>query len=250
MHCTSPGSPNEKICCSVSDSLNRLRDGLQHRDDNGIVHKNNDIFDDTVCDNLTDEWSSPVHLARSRSWFCCSNEKSNELEPPPLNRPRPISCRYSIVRTEPKSQSEIVIARLTSLPFCCAPFRVKFNDYVICEISLFIFQLQVAALSALKTEVMELSARLQHSERERESVQKKLNDALEEKERSQRRLEAIGSTHESRITEMHCVIVELSRKLKAKQESAIIEEHEPDGSGECSMYYVVTCSMFMWWTHE
>lgn len=93
----------------------------------------------------------------------------------------------------------------------------------------------MAALSALKTEVLELSGRLQHSERERESIQKKLNDALEEKERSQRRLEGIGAAHESRITEMHCVIVELSRKLKAKQESAIIEEHEPDGSGEYSI---------------
>lgn len=120
MHCTSPGHPDAKVCCGVSDSLNRLRDGLQHhRNENGVGHNKTDLFDDVGCgvDNFTDEWSSPVHLARSRSWFCCSHEKSNELEPPPLNRPRPISCRYSIVRTEPKSQSEIVIARLTSLIF-------------------------------------------------------------------------------------------------------------------------------------
>lgn len=90
----------------------------------------------------------------------------------------------------------------------------------------------MAALSALKTEVLELSTRLQNSERERDSIQKKLGDALEEKERSQRRLEAIASAHESRITEMHCVIVELSKKLKNQQDSAIIEEHEPDGSGK------------------
>lgn len=79
---------------------------------------------------------------------------------------------------------------------------------------------------------MELSARLQNSERERELMQKKLNEALEEKERSQRRLEAVGAAHESKITEMHCVIVELSKKLKNKQESAIMEEHEPEGSGK------------------
>lgn len=90
----------------------------------------------------------------------------------------------------------------------------------------------MAALSALKNEVLELSARLQNSERDRELMQKKLNEALEERERSQRRLEAVGSAQESKITEMHCVIVELSKKLKTKQESAIMEEHEPEGSGK------------------
>lgn len=137
MHCTSPGQPTEKSCCGVSDSLNRLRDGLQHRSGNGAaVHNNNDIFDDVGCgaDNLTDEWSSPVHLARSRSWFCCSHEKSNELEPPPLNRPRPISCRYSIVRTEPKSQSEIVIARLFAMCRC----TLRVNSKSLCNF-LFLF---------------------------------------------------------------------------------------------------------------
>lgn len=92
----------------------------------------------------------------------------------------------------------------------------------------FYFQLQVAALSALKTEVLELSARLQNCERERDSIQKKFED---EKERSHRRLEAVSSAHESRITEMHCVIAELSKKLKNQQESAIIEERETEGSG-------------------
>lgn len=90
----------------------------------------------------------------------------------------------------------------------------------------------MAALSALKTEVLELSARLQNSERERDTVQKKLSEAMEEKERSHRRLEAVSAAHESRITEMHCVIVELSKKLKNRQDSAIIEEHEPEGSGK------------------
>lgn len=93
----------------------------------------------------------------------------------------------------------------------------------------------MAALSALKTEVLELSARLQNSERERDSMQKKLVDALDEKERSHRRLEAASSAHESRLTEMHCVIVELSKKLKNRQDNAIIEEHEPEGSGKLAL---------------
>lgn len=91
-------------------------------------------------------------------------------------------------------------------------------------------QLQVAALSALQTEVIELSDRLQKSEHERDLIDKKLNDALDEKERTQRRLESIGAAHESRITEMHCVIVELNKKIRFQQENAILEDQEPDGS--------------------
>lgn len=88
----------------------------------------------------------------------------------------------------------------------------------------------MAALSALQTEVIELSERLKKSELERDSIQKQLHDTVDEKERTQRRLESIGSAHESRITEMHCVIVELSKKLKYQQENAILEDQEPDGS--------------------
>lgn len=87
-------------------------------------------------------------------------------------------------------------------------------------------------MSALKTEVLELSARLLNSEREREQMQRKLHDAVEEKERAQRRLESIGSAHESRLTEMHCVIVELNKKLKLRQDNAIMEENEVEGSGK------------------
>lgn len=90
----------------------------------------------------------------------------------------------------------------------------------------------MAALSALKTEVLELSARLQNSEREREQMQRKLHEAIEERERAQRRLESIGSAHESRLTEMHCVIVELNKKLKLRQDNAIMEENEAEGSGK------------------
>lgn len=87
-------------------------------------------------------------------------------------------------------------------------------------------------MSALKTEVLELSARLQNAERERETMQRKLNDAMEDKERSHRRLDSISSAHESRLTEMHCIIVELSKKLRNREENAIMEENEPEGSGK------------------
>lgn len=78
--------------------------------------------------------------------------------------------------------------------------------------------------------MVELSERLKISEQQRDLIQKKLNEAVDDKERTQRRLDSIGAAHESRITEMHCVIVELNKKLKFKQENAIIEDQEPDGS--------------------
>lgn len=106
---------------------------------------------------------------------------------------------------------------------------------MIIYIIIFINKLQVAALSALETEVVELSERLKISEQQRDLIQKRLNEALDDKDRTQRRLESIGSAHESRITEMHCVIVELNKKLKFQQDNAILEDQEPDGSrsGEC-----------------
>lgn len=78
--------------------------------------------------------------------------------------------------------------------------------------------------------MVELSERLKISEQQRDLIQKKLNEALDDKERSQRRLDSIGAAHESRITEMHCVIVELNKKLKFQQDNAILEDQEPDGS--------------------
>lgn len=104
----------------------------------------------------------------------------------------------------------------------------------------FLLQLQVAALSALETEVVELSERLKISEQQRDLIQKKLNEAVDDKERTQRRLDSIGAAHESRITEMHCVIVELNKKLKFQQENAILEDQEPDGSrsGMCNYFYL------------
>lgn len=69
------------------------------------------------------------------------------------------------------------------------------------------------------------------SEKECNEFKRKLHEALEEKERSYRRLEVISSAHESRITEMHCVIAELSKKLRNKQELTIFEENEPADAG-------------------
>lgn len=80
--------------------------------------------------------------------------------------------------------------------------------------------------------MMELRARLQKSDIEKEELKIQLREYFDDKDNTQRHLEAISQQHESRITEMHCVIVELNKKLKQQQDTAIIEETEPEGSGE------------------
>ncbi|XP_059608157.1 colorectal mutant cancer protein isoform X2 [Phlebotomus argentipes] len=87
-----------------------------------------------------------------------------------------------------------------------------------------------SAMSALKTEVMDLTEKLKSAIKGQETLQKELSDALEDKDRSRRRLEVISSAHESRLTEMHCVIVELNKKLKRYEERSILEEQEPEES--------------------
>lgn len=49
-----------------------------------------------------------------------------------------------------------------------------------------------------------------------------------------KRLEVVSQAHECRITEMHCVIAELSKKLRSKQQHIIMEEEEPEPEGEGS----------------
>jgi len=79
---------------------------------------------------------------------------------------------------------------------------------------------------------MELTKSLQESESDRLEMQRKFEECSSEKDVCLRRLELISSAHECRITEMHCVIAELTKKLRSKQENMILEEQEPEGSGE------------------
>ncbi|XP_059218622.1 colorectal mutant cancer protein isoform X3 [Stomoxys calcitrans] len=86
------------------------------------------------------------------------------------------------------------------------------------------------SVQQLETKVRELTQRLQQAEEQRSSVQLQLEECSAEKDLCLRRLEVLSAAHECRITEMHCVIAELSKKLRNKQESTILEEQEPEGS--------------------
>uniref|UniRef100_A0A034WMI0 Colorectal mutant cancer protein n=1 Tax=Bactrocera dorsalis TaxID=27457 RepID=A0A034WMI0_BACDO len=86
------------------------------------------------------------------------------------------------------------------------------------------------SLQQLESQVRDLMHRLQISEQQRADLQHQLEECNGEKDLCLRRLEVVSAAHECRITEMHCVIAELSKKLRAKQETVIIEENEPDES--------------------
>lgn len=79
----------------------------------------------------------------------------------------------------------------------------------------------------------DLRIRLQKSDMEKEELKLQIRKLFDEKDSTQKHLEAISQQHENRITEMHCIIVELNKKLKIQQDTAIMEETEPEGSGKC-----------------
>ncbi|EDW59244.1 colorectal mutant cancer protein isoform X2 [Drosophila virilis] len=80
------------------------------------------------------------------------------------------------------------------------------------------------SVQQLENRVRELSQRLQQAERQ-------LAESNVERDMCHKRLEVVSQAHECRITEMHCVIAELSKKLRSKQEHIIVEEQEPEGEG-------------------
>ncbi|BFF92670.1 colorectal mutant cancer protein [Drosophila madeirensis] len=79
------------------------------------------------------------------------------------------------------------------------------------------------SVQQLENRVRELTQRLQQAERQ-------LSESNAEREMCHKRLEVVSQAHECRITEMHCVIAELSKKLRSKQDHIIVEEQEPEGS--------------------
>jgi hypothetical protein len=61
-------------------------------------------------------------------------------------------------------------------------------------------------LHALNSDMIEMRSRLQKSDLEKEELKMQIHKLFEEKKNFERHLEAISSAHDSRITEMHCVI--------------------------------------------
>lgn len=85
-------------------------------------------------------------------------------------------------------------------------------------------------ISDVHNQLKELQQNLLKSENVRDDYKRRLEEATKDKERCYRQLEIISASNESRITEMHCVIAELSKKLRNKQDNIILEENELEGS--------------------
>lgn len=87
----------------IVQKLQLNNDAVQTDSKSGGVASSTDvaqkIYDDP-CELMAAEWPSPMHLPRSRSWFCCPNSVTIEGETPKLHRQ--ISCEYSLVTEEPK----------------------------------------------------------------------------------------------------------------------------------------------------
>ncbi|XP_046397760.1 colorectal mutant cancer protein [Ischnura elegans] len=95
-------------------------------------------------------------------------------------------------------------------------------------------KLHLAALSSLKSEIQDLSGQLKAVTQERDFLERSLSKAQLEKLRlvhdAEERLDSQAQRYEGRLTELHCVIAELSRKIRGQTSRMITEEEEEDES--------------------
>lgn len=77
-------------------------------------------------------------------------------------------------------------------------------------------------IHALNNDMIEMRSRLQKGDHEKEELKMQIHKLFEEKKNFERHLEAISSAHDSRITEMHCVIGRQKKKNYIKHFSIIL----------------------------
>lgn len=91
-------------------------------------------------------------------------------------------------------------------------------------------ELHLAKLDSLKSKIAELTTIIQHTAQERDSLERQLNRSQLERLRLAReqeeRLDQQAQRYEERLTELHSVIAELTKKLEAHRASVIKEEDE------------------------
>lgn len=105
MHCTSPGSVTNNLHNFVNASVvlksvenEIIKDELKFiRRDSVSDDLENQIYDDP-CE-LMDDWASPMHIPRSRSWLCCPDTMSGQEQP---EFQRKTLQDYHLITTEPK----------------------------------------------------------------------------------------------------------------------------------------------------
>lgn len=108
MHCTSPGSVPNKFNDFVNTSVvlksvenELIKDELKfirNNDDSVSDELEKQIYDDP-CE-LMDDWASPIHIPRSRSWLCCPDTMSGQDQPEFQRQHHFLD--YQLITTEPK----------------------------------------------------------------------------------------------------------------------------------------------------
>lgn len=161
------------------------------------------------CDSATAAFKYPsAPPRRSQSWLCC----------PTIYNPRTTDEESGDVGGRKFFKDDLYI-RQTSLPASSITVAPTRNNHP-----------PSTQLQSTRADLLELTQRLQRSEHGRNILEQQLRESLQDRDRTHRQLESLAATHESRITEMHCIIVELSKKLKTKEDGVIAEE--PEGSGK------------------
>ncbi|XP_076311580.1 colorectal mutant cancer protein-like isoform X2 [Tachypleus tridentatus] len=91
-------------------------------------------------------------------------------------------------------------------------------------------KLHLAALASLKREILDLNQRVQHVSQERDMLERQVNRAQLDRMRLARdheeRLDQQAQRYEERLTELHSIIAELSKKLDIQRATVIKEEDE------------------------
>ena len=100
----------------------------------------------------------------------------------------------------------------------------------------FKLQVQNAAMSAMKDEMMEMSRRVAQIAKERDYLEKALNRLQLEKLRMAKEkddlLDNTTSRYEERLVELHSVIAELSRQVEERHREQIAEEDSEDNTDD------------------
>ncbi len=104
MHCTSPGSGVNSLHDFVDKSVvlksvenDIIKELKLNRTDSVSDDLEKQIYDDP-CE-LMDDWASPMHIPRSRSWLCCPDTMSGQDQP---EFQRKNFLDYQLITREPK----------------------------------------------------------------------------------------------------------------------------------------------------
>ncbi|XP_022246747.1 colorectal mutant cancer protein-like isoform X2 [Limulus polyphemus] len=107
-------------------------------------------------------------------------------------------------------------------------------------------KLHLAALGSLKEEISDLTQKVQHVSQERDMLERQVGRAQLDRLRlardNENRLEQQAQRYEERLTELHSIIAELSRKLDIQEAAVIKEEDEFSQQSEDESKYSETQS--------